>query len=159
PCCRDSLIPFAYGAIAIVPVGISSHAWYQDYWNQNSLNAHRRVEMKPNFACLLRSLLVGCALALVTGNISANAAPPGTVVAWGGNNYGQTNVPIGLSGVTATAAGGLHTVALKSDGTVVAWGYNGSGETTVPAGLSGVTAITAGGYHTVALKSDGTVVA
>ena len=64
-----------------------------------------------------------------------------------------------MSGVTAIAAGGDHTVALKNDGTVVAWGYNDSGQTTVPAGLSGVTAIAAGGYHTVALQSDGTVVA
>jgi hypothetical protein len=81
------------------------------------------------------------------------------VVAWGRNNQGQTTVPAGLSGVVAIAAGGEHTVALKSDGTVVAWGYNYAGQTTVPAGLSGVVAIAAGAWHTVALKSDGTVVA
>jgi hypothetical protein len=82
-----------------------------------------------------------------------------TVVDWGDNYYGETNVPAGLTGVTAVAAGGYHTVALKGDGTVVAWGSNSNGQTTVPAGLSGVTAVAAGGYHTVALKSDGTVVA
>ena len=71
----------------------------------------------------------------------------------------DVDVPAGLSGVTAIAAGTHHTVALKSDGTVVAWGYNGYGGCNVPVGLSGVTAIAAGGYHTVALKSDGTVVA
>jgi hypothetical protein len=78
----------------------------------------------------------------------------GTVVAWGDNEYGQTTVPVGLSGVTAIAAGYGHTVALKSDGTVVAWGSNYKGKTTVPAGLSRVTAIAAGVYHTVALKLD-----
>ncbi len=83
----------------------------------------------------------------------------GTVVAWGGNDNGQTAVPADLIGVTAIAAGDQHTVALKSNGTVVAWGGNGNGQTVVPGGLSGVTAIAAGGYHTVALKSDGTVVA
>jgi uncharacterized delta-60 repeat protein len=83
----------------------------------------------------------------------------GTVVAWGWNGDGQTNVPTGLSGVTAIEAGGSHTVALKGDGTVVAWGWNGSGQTSVPGGLSGVTAIAAGQSHTVALKGDGTVVA
>lgn len=36
----------------------------------------------------------------------------GTVVAWGLNDYGQTNVPVGLSRVTAIAAGAGHTVAL-----------------------------------------------
>ena len=105
---------------------------------------------------------------LVLSGVSAIAAghshtlalkSDGTAVAWGWNQYGQTNVPAGLSGVTAIAAGFAHTVALKNDGTVVAWGRNVEGQTSVPVGLSGVTAIAAGGNHTVALKSDGTVVA
>ena len=75
---------------------------------------------------------------------------------------------VGLSEVVAIAAGGAHTVALKSDGTVRAWGNNNSGElgngtTTdssrpnVVPGLTGVVALAASsvGYYTVALKSDG----
>ncbi len=73
-------------------------------------------------------------------------------MAWGDNSYGQTPVPAGLSGVKAIAAGGGHSLALRSDGTVVAWGYNAQGQTAIPAGLSGVTAIAAGGYHSLALE-------
>ncbi|HIG45586.1 MAG TPA: cell wall anchor protein, partial [candidate division Zixibacteria bacterium] len=36
----------------------------------------------------------------------------GTVVAWGYNNQGQTNVPQYLDDVTAIAAGGYHSMAL-----------------------------------------------
>ena len=50
----------------------------------------------------------------------------GTVVAWGANSQGQTNVPNGLTNVVAVAAGSYHSLALKADGTVVAWGANTS---------------------------------
>jgi len=92
------------------------------------------------------------------------------------NPYIISSLPV-TPCVTAIAAGGYHTVALKPDGTVVAWGYNEQGQTTgtpstVPPYiatanpvtlngqiLSGVVAIAAGDAHTVALKSNGTVVA
>ena len=79
-------------------------------------------------------------------------------VSWGGNAHGQATIPDGLTGVTAIAVGGTHSLALKSNGTVVGWGTNGDGQTTVPAGLSGVTAIDAGYDNSLALKSNGTVV-
>jgi hypothetical protein len=82
----------------------------------------------------------------------------GTVVAWGRNNFGQTDVPAGLTGVVAISGGSQHSVALMSDGTVVVWGANGQGQTAVPPGLGGVVAIAAGGCHTLAAKGDGTVV-
>src|SRR5256885_1056229 len=83
----------------------------------------------------------------------------GTVVAWGSNVNGQTNVPPDLSSVVAVAAGSSHSVALKSDGTVVAWGHNNSGEPNVPDALRGVVAIAAGSAHTLGLRSDGMVAA
>ena len=63
-----------------------------------------------------------------------------------------------LTGVTAIAGGGYHTIALK-DGAVLAWGDNGFGQCTIPASAnSGVTAIASGRVHTIALK-DGAVLA
>lgn len=46
----------------------------------------------------------------------------GTVVAWGENTYGQTNVPADLTNVVAVAGGYDHSLAVKSDGTLVSWG-------------------------------------
>jgi alpha-tubulin suppressor-like RCC1 family protein len=103
-------------------------------------------------------------------------------LSWGDNAYRQLGdgfkelfseqpVPVtGLKFVTAVAAGGRHSLALRADGTVVAWGANGLGqlgdgsttESSVPVpvqGLSGVTAIAAGGSHSLALLADGTVMA
>ena len=79
----------------------------------------------------------------------------GTVVAWGNNSNGQTNVPPGLSNVVAIAAGFYHCLALRNDGTVVAWGWNNYGQTNVPAGMSNVVAIAAGGYQSLALLGAG----
>ena len=115
----------------------------------------------------------------------------GSVWAWGDNGLGQLgdgtndnkNTPVQVKGpggvdwladVFAIAAGGYHTVALKTDGSVWAWGNNTTGQlgdgtndnknTPVQvkgAGGSGwltdVTAIGAGWHHTMALKTDGSV--
>jgi hypothetical protein len=72
-------------------------------------------------------------------------------------------VPAGLSNVLAVAAGGNHSLALRTNGTVVAWGENTDaegdfvGQSVVPAGLTGVVAIAAGEYHSLAVRSNGTV--
>ena len=79
------------------------------------------------------------------------------VVAWGGNSFGQTNVPPDLGNVLAVAAGSVQSLALRGDGTVVSWGDPSA--STSPEGLSNVVAIAAGDRQNLALKSDGTVVA
>jgi YD repeat-containing protein len=103
----------------------------------------------------------------------------GNAWAWGYNSNSQlgdgtfTNrtIPVEVtvlsSDVAAVAAGGYHTVALKSNGSVWAWGsiemsQLGDGttddkNTPVPVSnlSSGVTAIAAGHFQTVALKSNG----
>jgi hypothetical protein len=89
----------------------------------------------------------------------------GSVVAWGcgdGFNYGQCDVPSGLTGVSSVAAGQNHSLALKGDGTVIAWGCGGAqnvGHCSVPSGLTDVRAIDADEWDSLALKNDGTVVA
>src|SRR5439155_18030287 len=81
----------------------------------------------------------------------------GTVVAWGCGtasvDFGQCNVPAGLSGVTAIAAGEAHSLALKGDGTVVAWGCGAAnlGQCNVPIGLCHATAIAAAFVQSLAL--------
>jgi alpha-tubulin suppressor-like RCC1 family protein len=82
----------------------------------------------------------------------------GTVVGWGYNGYGETNVPVGLNNVVAIAAGYYYSLALRADGKVTAWG-GFSTVTNVPASLSNVVAIAAGYSHAIALKADGKVVA
>src|SRR6476660_6259175 len=82
---------------------------------------------------------------------------------------------INLTNVTAISAGGVNSLALRSDGTVWAWGSNRDaqlGNGTTPnsnahgtpvqvgasvAGFTNIIAISTGVVHSVALKSDGTV--
>ncbi|MBI3044835.1 MAG: fibronectin type III domain-containing protein [Betaproteobacteria bacterium] len=72
----------------------------------------------------------------------------------------DTQAPTTPAGAgAAIAAGGNHSLAVRTDGTVVAWGDNTNGQTTVPGTAVNVVAIAAGGSHSLALKSDDTVVA
>ncbi len=83
-----------------------------------------------------------------------------TVVGWGYNGSGgATNAAGPVTGVTAIAAGGEHSLALLPNGTVLGWGLNTSNQAAPPIGLNNVIAISAGAQHSLALRSDGTVVA
>jgi len=85
----------------------------------------------------------------------------GIVLAWGsdvgpyGNFGGQVDVPPGLNQVTAIAAGGFHSLALRVNGSVVAWGDNTSGQTTLLPNLTNVIAIAGGNLHSLALLAGG----
>ena len=89
----------------------------------------------------------------------------GTVACWGSNEFGESNVPTGLSNVIGLAAGAAHTVALRSNGSLVCWGagstntgtYPEFGQSIVPAGLGSVTRVQSGAFHNVAIRTDGTV--
>lgn len=82
----------------------------------------------------------------------------GTIMAWGDNSYGQSDVPPGLRRVTSISAGADFSLALLADGTVVAWGDNSYGQLDIPPGLQNVTAIAAGAFHALALRADRDVI-
>lgn len=135
-----------------------------EYATENEHRAPRRNRGAKE-ACVAGSLRDGLGAALLSGRISAGGRfclairADRTVMAWGENESGQTDVPRGLIDVTAVAAGFAASYALRCDGTVAAWGAGARGQTRVPAGLKEVVAISAGGGHGLALKLDGTVAA
>jgi alpha-tubulin suppressor-like RCC1 family protein len=100
------------------------------------------------------------------GALSANAnLYLANVYAWGAGQTntgisptnGQSVVPANLTGVTAIAGGGYHSLGLLSNGRVVGWGNNNDFQTNSPATLTNASAIDAGLYHSLALRSNGTV--
>src|SRR5262245_51642227 len=108
------------------------------------------------------------ALLLSLISSSAWAAPAGKLVAWGGTEFGQTNVPPGNDFVAIDAGQGYQCLALRSDGSLAGWGSNFGekalgtedvfyGQAMVPAG-NDFKAIAAGAFHSLALKTDGSLV-
>lgn len=85
----------------------------------------------------------------------------GSVLAWGLNTWGQTNVPPqAQSGICAVACGLGHNLALGTNGSVIAWGLNDFGQTNVPAlALSGIVEVGAGAKHSLALNTSGVIAA
>ena len=80
-----------------------------------------------------------------------------TVVAWGGNDYGQCDVPSPNSGFIAVAGGFGHSLGLRSDGSIVAWGRNDYGQCDVPSPNSGFTAVAGGMDHSLGLRNDSSI--
>ncbi|HYG34280.1 MAG TPA: immunoglobulin domain-containing protein, partial [Clostridia bacterium] len=63
-----------------------------------------------------------------------------TVVAWGDNYAGQTDVPAGLTNVAAVSTGLSHSLARLADGTVKGWGRSAYAQSLIPSSLSNITA-------------------
>lgn len=79
----------------------------------------------------------------------------GPVLGWGSNSDGQATPPAG--DFIAVAAGGSHSIAIRSDGTLAGWGRNIDGEINVPAGT--FIAVAAAGRHSLGLRTNGTLAA
>lgn len=133
------------------------------------------------FASLPLVLSTALASSAAASSCNLPAAVSGESIVWDwGQDWGDpgsigprlfpVQIP-NLIGVTAIAAGAVHSLVLKNDGTVWGWGPNDAGQLgdgtihiahdwTAPAqvrNLSAVTAIAAGAGHSLALKSDSTV--
>jgi len=83
----------------------------------------------------------------------------GSIVAWGANEWGQSDVPAPNTGFVGAAAGGYHSLGFKADGSIVAWGNNEWGQCSVPAPNAGFIGIAAGYAYSLALNADGSIVA
>src|SRR3954468_13581825 len=89
----------------------------------------------------------------------------GTVVAWGCESLPPPTpcqVPPGLTGVAAIAAGRAHCLALKRAARFVSWGCQAWLEYARCAGpqrLRHVTSLAAGAFQSLALRSNGMVMA
>lgn len=116
----------------------------------------KAANMRPALA-LLAVLVLGARL--LTASAQGVGVTNFSVVAWGYNSQGQTNVPLGWNSVAAAAAGASQSLALQGSGTSAGWGWNFYGQTTIPADLNRVAAVAAGYAHAVVLQTDGTVAA
>ena len=85
------------------------------------------------------------------GAYSLGLKADGSIVAWGFDYLGQTDVPAPNMDFVAVAAGEHHGLGLKSDGSIVAWGNNW-GQTSVPAPNVGFVAIAGGREHSLAIR-------
>ena len=99
---------------------------------------------------------VSSASALAAGGKHLLAILPAeSLVAWGDNTWGQTNVPAGVSNVIAVAAGEDTSLAITRQGNVLVWGDNRYGQAQVPALPLPATQIAAGESHALALLAAG----
>ena len=88
-----------------------------------------------------------CASAIAAGIYHTLAVKrDGSVIAFGDNSCGQTNVPDGLTTATFVVGGSCFSLAARNDGTVTGWG------STAPIlNLSNVISLAAGRVHGLAL--------
>jgi alpha-tubulin suppressor-like RCC1 family protein len=108
------------------------------------------------FLLSARPIIGFCFLCCVLGSFLPSALYAGSIKGWGSMAFDSNS--FAGSRFTTIAAGGSHSLALKSDGSIVGWGNDTYGQATPPDG-NALIAIAAGGYHSLALKSDGSIIA
>lgn len=155
-----SLRVFQGNGASFFTAAIGSEPLYYQ-WRFNGIALPGQTQQRLDLSTL-QSSNAGIYDVVASNSAGASTSSPAvlevtSVLAWGSNDFGQTNVSGTLTNVVQISAGAQHTLALLRGGEVIAWG---SGEqTNVPAGLGDVVAVAAGQNHSLALKTDGTVVA
>ncbi|MDF1691780.1 MAG: hypothetical protein P1U47_05380 [Zhongshania sp.] len=79
----------------------------------------------------------------------------GTVTSAGINNYGQRNIPGGLSNVVQVSAGNGYSYALISGGGLSGWGRNNQGQISTPGGLPPLVHISSAYLTSVGVDAGG----
>ena len=118
--------------------------------------AHPRATILHGAAATIRAAAAALAIALALAppaRAQVGSLADGTLVGWGLNTSGQTNVPSGV--FTAVDAGTFYGLGVRADGTLAGWGSNSQGQITVPTGT--FTALAAGTIHSLAVRADGTL--
>jgi len=80
----------------------------------------------------------------------------GSVVAWGRNQFGQTQIPTSTKGIDVVAMNG-NTVVLQPNGQVVVFGTVSAGQDDIPDAL--FQRIGAGSYHVIGVTTTGKIMA
>ncbi len=156
-------------------------AWGDDEYGQlgNSTveeSEHEEIEVRRSEVPVAVEGLSGVTAIAAGGHDSLALLANQTVMGWGENEYGELGdgsivrrqetpaAVSGLSGVTAIAAGGMHSMALLGNGSVMTWGENKSGELgdgvmgepsdtpVLVSDLAEVKGIAAGGAHDIVLS-------
>ena len=134
---------------------------YQWQFNGTNLNLATNSSLAVGNAGAVNAglyqVLVTNAYGSATSSVATLTVVRSLIVAWGDDEFGETNVPPIPTTVVAIAAGDYHGLALQANGIVTAWGDNEYGETNVPGGLTSVVAVAAGGVHSLALQANGLV--
>ncbi len=164
----------------VMQLGLSRAATQSS--NQLNKGSDQMVASNTGSTVTYAPIGLGLKPTIAAGNAHSLAVKQdGTVIGWGSDSYGQLgnnsalddqSTPVavsGTSGIVAIAAGGYHSLALKSDGTLLSWGYDvygqlGDGGTNAsqatPVAVSntgGIAAITAGFGHSLAVKQNATL--
>ena len=99
-----------------------------------------------------------CAV-VVAAIFSGQSLAGGSILAWGQDFLGNTQIPDPNEDFVAMGTGGSHSLGLKSDGTAVGWGMTNFGLSVIPGPNEGFAAVSAAYLSSYALRSYNTGIA